>query len=210
MSAFRSYLRGFARDEQGATLVEFGMVICLFLLLFFGLLDFGRLAFHVVASERAMQIASRVAAVRPPACAGVPTTNKRPVDALVTPEFGTSCGAGGAICEDPGTVSCSGDANNATAQEIWSIVRSALPSDATIDELAFSYSYNPKLGFLGGPYVPVVTVELDNVQFDFVTPLGALAEVAGATALPGLGENLTLPSMSVSMPGEDLAQGENG
>ncbi len=210
MSALRSYLRGFARDEEGATLVEFGMVICLFLLLFFGLIDFGRLAFHIVASERAMAVAARVAAVRPPACGGVPTTNDRPEGTTDTPEFGTSCGAGGQICVAVAIVSCSGDAANATAQEIWDIVRGTLPSDATIDELAFSYAYDPKLGFLGGPYVPVVTVELQNVEFDFVTPLGALAQLAGATALPGLGADTTLPSMSVSLPGEDLALGTNG
>lgn len=210
MRGARRYLRSFLRDEGGATLVEFGLVISLFLLLFFGLIDFGRLAFHIVATERAMSVAARVAAVRPPACAGVPATNIRPLDAATTPEFGTSCGAGGAICADAGTVSCAGNAANATATEVWGLVRRSLPSDATIDELAFSYAYDPHLGFLGGPYVPVVTVDLQNVNFDFVTPLGALAQLAGAPVLPGLGADLTLPGMSVSLPGEDLAQGENG
>jgi hypothetical protein len=66
------------------------------------------------------------------------------------------------------------------------------------------------MGFLGGPYVPVVTVEMEDVTFDFVTPLAGLATIAGATGGSSIGSTLTLPSMSVSLPGEDLAQGENG
>ena len=57
-----SLLRRCARDNNGATLVEFAVVLALFLLIFFGLIDFGRLAFNYVTAEKAMQVASRVAA----------------------------------------------------------------------------------------------------------------------------------------------------
>jgi hypothetical protein len=76
--------------------------------------------------------------------------------------------------------------------------------------LRFSYTYDARLGFLGGPYVPVVTVEMEDVTFDFVTPLAGLAALASATGTSAIGSTVTMPSMSVSLPGEDLAQGEDG
>jgi hypothetical protein len=208
---FFSKARRLLNDETGTTMVEFGIVVSLFLLILFGLIDFGRLAFHVVTTERATHAAVRLAAVRPPACQNVPVAVQRSTSGTGTDDYGTSCNAGGAICEDPGPISCLGTASNATAAEIWGIVESTLPPDAAISNIRFTYSYDANLSFLGGPYVPVVTVALENVVFDFVTPLSALAVVAGAnpgsSAIPG---SLTLPSQSASMPGEDLALGEDG
>jgi hypothetical protein len=192
-------------------MVEFAIVVSLFLLILFGLVDFGRLAFHLVVSERAMHAAARVAAVRPPACVGVPATLTRAAGVPDTVAYGTSCNAGGPVCEDPGPITCAGSAANATAAEVWALVNSTLPPDAAIGDLRFTYAFDPNLGFLGGPYVPVVTVELQDVGFTFVTPLSSLAVAAGA--LPGgpaWDNGLVLPSQSVSMPGEDLAQGEDG
>lgn len=218
MTARRAYsgptgsrLTRFARDETGATMVEFAMVLALLLLIIFGLIDFGRLAFHIVTAERSMQIAARVAAVRPPACAGVPSIHRRSASASSTPEFGTNCNAGSDICADVGTITCNGDSGNDTAWEIWRLVQGSLPVDADISALRFSYAFDPDLGFLGGPYVPMVTVELDNVTFEFISPLSALAALAGATATSTeIDADITLPSMSVSLPGEDLAMGETG
>ena len=202
----------FYRDERGTTMVELAVVLALFLLIFFGLLDFGSLAFHYVTAEKSMHLAARIAAVRPPACAGVPQTNTRGTVPAGTaaPKFGTNCSAGATICVNPGTISCSGSASNATANEIWNRVSGVLPNDATIANLQFSYSYNSNLGFLGGPYVPVVTVQLQNLTFQFVTPLSALVGLAGATPQPGLGSAIAFPPMSVSLPAEDLALGNSG
>ncbi|MBD3678496.1 MAG: pilus assembly protein [Rhodobacteraceae bacterium] len=202
----------FGRDEDGATLVEFAIVLSLFLLIFFGLIDFGRMAFHYVVAERGMYVAARVAAVRPPACPGVPESNQRgPTPNNETPpRFGTSCNAGATVCTNPGTISCDGTAGNSTADEVWTIVQGTLPNDATIANLRFSYTYDGNLGFLGGPYVPVVTVELQNLNFQFVSPLAALVGLAGGAASPGLGDDIAFPSMSVSLPAEDLAMGTNG
>jgi len=202
----------FSQDEKGATLVEFAVVLSIFLLLFFGLIDFGRLGFHYVNAEKAMQVAARVSAVRPPACPGVPLINARgpTPGGTLPPDFGTSCRAGGNICANVGTISCSGSAANPTANEIWGLIAGALPNDAAVGNLKFSYTYDNNLGFLGGPYVPVVTVELQNLDFKFVSPLGTLAGLAGATASPSLGADIPFPPMSVSLPAEDLALGENG
>ncbi|KIC28346.1 TadE/TadG family type IV pilus assembly protein [Leisingera sp. ANG-M6] len=204
-------LRRFRREQNGAALVELGVAIPLFLLLFMGIIDYGRMAFHYVVAERAMNVAARVAAVRPPACAGVPEIHRRDPSANAPlPIYGTSCRAGPDICLNAGTVTCSGSAANATANEIWALVGGAMPPDATIAALSFSYSYDGSLGFLGGPYVPVVTVELQNQTFEFVSPLGRLAALAGSAGGGALGASVPFPSMSVSLPGEDLALGQSG
>ncbi|MFD1156584.1 TadE/TadG family type IV pilus assembly protein [Roseovarius aestuarii] len=203
--------RRFRQNEDGATLVEMAFVLPIFLLLFFGMIDFGRMAFHYVTVEKAMYNAARLATVRPPACPGVPVFNARGTTTVTPPpDFGSSCSAGANICANPGTITCSGSAANQTASEIWTMVQGAFPNDATIANLSFRYDYDSNLGFLGGPYVPVVTIEVQNLDFNFVSPLGNLAALAGGNAPPGLGADVIFPAMSVSMPGEDLAMGNNG
>lgn len=204
--------RRFRRDETGATLVEFALGITLFLLIFLGMIDFGRMAFHYVTTERAMHVAARVAAVRPAACIGVPDLYERGTGLIngEPAEFGTTCDAAADICLNPGTVTCSGNNLDPTALEVWSIVEGTMPNDATIENLSFTYSFDNNLGFLGGPYIPVTTVEIQNLTFDFVSPLGALVGLAMNTSPTPLGASVTFPSMSVSMPGEDLAHGSNG
>ena len=75
--------------------------------------------------------------------------------------------------------------------------------------MRYTYAFDANLGFLGGPYVPMVTVEFTTVNFTFISQLGAFV-----TALTGrnstLGTPLSMPGMSVSLPGEDLALGTEG
>lgn len=212
LSRLGSHAASLRKDSAGSTLVEFGLVLAIFLLIFFGLIDFGRLAFHYVAAERAVHVAARVAAVRPAACAGVPQFNARGTTAPnTTPaRFGTNCSASAGVCFNPGVVTCTGAASNTTAAEIWALLNGALPNEATIANLRFSYAYDNNLGFLGGPYVPIVTVELQNLFFEFVSPLGELVSLAGGTPQPGLGAAIAFPTMSVSLPAEDLATGTSG
>lgn len=197
------------RDEKGAVLVEFAIAIPLFLLLFFAILDFGRMAYRYVAAEKAMQVAARIAAVRPPACGGVPNFNTSALQP--PPQLGSSCASGANFCVTPATVTCTGSAGNPTAAEVWARVQGVLPNNATIANLRFSYEAEPRIGFLGGPYVPIVTTELQDLDFEFVTPLGQLGALASGGASNGLGDAaVPFPLISVSVPAEDLALGENG
>jgi Flp pilus assembly protein TadG len=219
------HLRRLGRDQTGATLVELAVVLALFLLLFFMLLDFGRLSSNWAMAEKAVQMAARMAAVRPAACENVPETNL--AGEGNTARYGRSCtfqdavSGEEAVCAgNPDTpIVCSGSMANATAAAIWNqvgplmsgrhSVTGAAPSAAN---LRFTYDYDPAMNFLGGPYVPVVTVELQNLEFEFVSPLLGLARLAGA-ATDGTGNTpnpLSFPSMSVSLPGEDLALGDAG
>ncbi|MBU3261954.1 pilus assembly protein [Roseovarius sp. PS-C2] len=200
-------VRAYLRDTSGGVLVEFALVVSLFLFLFAALLDFGRLSYSGVTAQSAAQIAARLAIVRPAACPGVPDRHQRGTNTAL--RYGTSCSAASGVCASVATVTCTGAATNATASEIWDRINPLLPVNATIDMMQFSYSFDPKLGFLGGPYTPMVTVELNLNDFQFASPLAALANAAGATnsALPS---SAAYSSFSVSLPAEDLAQGESG
>ncbi len=198
----------FRRDETGSTLVELAIVVPLFFLIFFGLLDFGRMGYRFVIAEKAMQEAARVAAVRPAACGGVPQSYASGGNTNFP--FGTDCSAGANICAAPATVTCLGNAGNPTALEVWNRMEPVLPNAATIANLRFSYAYDPNMGFLGGPYVPVVTVEIVNLDFQFATPLGGLASMATNSGSSTLSTTIPFPNFSVSLPAEDLNQGEAG
>ena len=207
-------LSRFWRDEAGTTLVELAMVIPLFLLLFFALIDFGRMGAEYVMADKAMQRAARIAVTRPPACPGtLPSSNARGTS-LSAPKFGTSCSAAANVCAVPAAMTCIAVAGNPSANptvaEIWAAISPLLPVSATEANLAFRYDFDPNLGFLGGPYVPMVTVDLVNLQFTFVTPLSGLAALASPGSTFTAGPTLAFPAMSTSLPAEDLAQGTNG
>lgn len=203
-------LRTRLTSESGAAIVEFAVALPLFMLLFSGLIDLGRLGFSVVMAKSATDIAVRIAVVRPPACAGVPAMNTRGSTTITPlPSFGTSCSAATGICANPGTISCTGDASNPTAAEIWSKVEPLMPYGTTIANLNFSYRYDSDLGFLGGPYVPMVSVSLANANFQFVTPIWLMAEFYTGQST-GNSTTISLPAVPASLPGEDLAQGVSG
>jgi Flp pilus assembly protein TadG len=204
----RHAARRFLADESGANLVEFALVVSLFLFLLFAIIDFGRIGHTWVAANKATQLAARLAAVRPPACSGVPTMNLRGSTAS-PPAFGALCRSGANVCAVPATVTCDGSAANATALEIFNAVRPLVPAGTTIGQMQYTYAFDPNLGFLGGPYVPMVTVEFTDVNFTFVSQLGAFIGAMTGRA-SSLGTALAMPGMSVSLPGEDLALGTEG
>lgn len=209
-------LRRFAADQRGTTLVELAFILPLFLLLFFAMIDFGRLSFHWVSAEKASAIAARIAAVRVPACPGVPEVYDR--GTYTSGRFGSNCRDTPGICTVPLEVVCAGNPENPTAAEIWTRIEPLLPNDATIENLRFRYSpdadtsdtVTDQIGFLGGPYVPIVTVELTGLAFRFATPLSGLADLATGVTGSTISNEIPMPTMSVSIPGEDLALGTNG
>ena len=227
-SWFLNSTRKHARDESGASLIEYTVVIILFLLVFFAILDFGRLGFNWVMTEKAMQRAARIAVTREPVCAGVPEIHTR--EGASTEAFGTLCRVGG-VCVNGGVqqctlaaadVGCGDDINANTATEIWCILEPILPSNAIPQNIEVSYTYDQNLGFVGGPYTPMVevgtvTTGANELRFEFITPIPALIAIASGAAASNLEDDdsnsladIPFPALSVSMPGEDLNQGNNG
>ena len=197
-------LRRFGRDASGATLVELAVTFPLFLLILFALIDFGRMGYSFVMAEKAAQIAVRTAAVRPAACPGVPQVHQPNGGA----RFGTYCRAGG-TCLPIATVSCTGTAGNATVDEIWARVAPLMPRGTSQANLWFSYAFDPNLGFVGGPYTPMLTVEVRNATFDFVLPIGPLGALITGGA-NNCANQIQFPTISNSMPAEDLNIGTAG
>ena len=228
-------------DESGAYLIEYVIVLALFLLVFFALIDFGRLGFNWVMTEKAMQRAARIATVRPPVCANVPEIHNPGATANV--RFGTLCrglGANGGVCEAVPTRSCTllsdtayltvntqakcdalAPQSTSTGQEIWCVLQPILPSNAEPKNIRVAYTFDENLGFLGGPYTPMVEVSIvtdsntvalgGSLDFTFLTPLGGLAALAGGVATGvDVGNTMPFPDLSVSLPGEDLNHGNGG
>lgn len=238
-------LRRFRFSERGASLIEYAIVITLFLLVFFAILDFGRLGFNWVMTEKAMQRAARIAVTREPICPGVPETHLRGTD--TTPTYGTLCRAGAGTCANSGaqacvlntspalasmtdyTTGCAGVSNADTATEIWCTIWPILPSNATPRNIRVTYAYDSNLGFLGGPYTPMVEVAVvtaadvagiansEELRFDFVTPIPGLAALVSGASPTNIADSgsdgqadIAFPDLSVSMPAEDLARGNRG
>lgn len=199
----------FRRNDAGSVLAEFAAVLPLFLILLFAIIDFGQIYLRWILAEKGTQLASRLAVVRAPACAGVPTFNNRAIFVSRELPFGTSCRSVPGLCADPGTITCSGaQAAPDVFAEIIGVVGGFLPTTVDPANLRFTYSF-ADLGFLGGPYVPLVTVELvGDIEVPFVTPLGPLLQTfyGGRNGL----NSPSMPSMRATLPGEDLLEGGPG
>ena len=223
-------LRRFARNQRGTTMVEFAISVSLFLLIFFAVLDFGRLAYNWVMAEKAMERAARIAAVRCPICPSVPNLIARSDRTDGTFPMGTPCRNVADLCFQYLPQSCTlatpnenSSLSQEAAAEIWTTIRPMLPDNATPANVLMTYTSDPQLGVVGGPYTPMITAELTGAagsdgtfgdfQFTFVTPLSALAAAAGAsntTGVPGEGASIPFPDISVTIPSEDLNVGGRG
>ncbi len=209
MKALTHILRRFTRSERGTALVELGMIIPLFLLLIFAILEYGRLYWNITTAQKAMHIASRMATVGPPLCGALPDSHTLAGGAPTTTKYGTLC-RGNNVCATPTLPApCSLDTSTPYGSRIWSKISPLLPPNTSVNNVQFTYSHDSQLGFLGGPYTPVVTAEIVNLEFDFVIPIGPLAALAvgDPTITSTKSTSITIPSMSTSVPGEDLAAG---
>ncbi len=207
MKTVTHILRRFSHNERGTALVELGIVIPLFLLVIFAIVEYGRLYWSVTTAQKAMHIASRMATVGPPLCGALPASHTLASGAPTSTKFGTLC-RGNNVCDPNPTLPspCSLDTSTPYGNRIWTKIRPLLPPNASVNNVQFTYSHDTRLGFLGGPYTPVVTAEIQNLQFDFVLPIGALAALASGNPSTSP-TSITIPSMSTSVSGEDLAAG---
>ena len=201
----RSRLRVLIRDERGGPLAEFALVIGLLFVVAILVFEMSRFFMRAAMAEYATHLAVRVAAVRPPVCPGVPDFNERASGS--TARFGAMC-SGTSACAAVATQTCAGTAGNAVVDEIFGIIQPLLPTDATPANLQFQYE-STNLGFLGGPYVPMTSVSLQNLQHEFILPLGQLFAPWGGGGAGGSGA-VPLGPLTAAMPGEDLNVGTGG
>ncbi|HET6156703.1 MAG TPA: TadE/TadG family type IV pilus assembly protein [Dongiaceae bacterium] len=209
-------MRTFARlirDQAGTTMIEFSIVMVLFFLLTFGLVEFGYMLFQWNSVSKAAQRGARLAAVSDPVWTPLTTL--------------TSTGTAGAAWETAYNVTCQGtNATGSTGQ--CSGTSSTGYAAAAMQRLVFGpgggttcsatsathaagmcnffgaikpenvqINYRSTgLGFVGRPGGPVPTVALTvtGIPFQFIA-LGALL---------GFGD-ITMPDFTVTMTGEDLS-----
>lgn len=224
---YMNKIKRFGKDDAGTTLVEYAISISLFLLILFAIIDFSRLGYNWVVAEKGMQRAVRIAAVRPPVCDGVPLVHLISSTATGSYRPGDLCSTGGGICNSV-TIQCRLDefptdddgAAQSTSDEMWAALVSLLPQGTTRENVQLTYAYDPRLGFVGGPYIPLITARLvanrdgpncsGELCFAFVTPLSALAASAGASNSSGIPGTIPFPGISVTLPAEDMNHGMNG
>ena len=200
----RRPLRVLVRDERGGPLAEFALVIGLLFVVAIFVFEITRFFMQAAMAEYGTHLAVRIAAVRPPVCPGVPDFNERANGS--TARFGTMCSNPSAPCAAVATQSCTGTAGNAVVDEIFGTIQPLLPNGATAANLQFQYE-STGLGFLGGPYVPMTSVSLQDLQHEFILPLGQLFAPWGGAGGSGA---VPLEPLTAAMPGEDLNVGTGG
>ncbi len=205
----------FLADESGAAMVEFAIVCTVFFLAFFQLFGFGLFASNNLMAEKGTQLAARMAVARPAVdwCHSTGVPDRITTSGLTpAPRFGTNCRAGANTCTPVAAVSCAGSTADPTANEIWTRIQPMLSGDVAIDDLQFTYAFDANLGYLGGPYTPMVTVDLTvpNDNADFIALFGLVSRLA--QSLSG-GAAFNAPQyrvISISLPAEDLALATDG
>jgi hypothetical protein len=200
----RGRLRVLIRDERGGPLAEFALVIGLLFVVGIFIFEISRFFMQAAMAEYATHLAVRIAAVRPAICPGVPDFNERATGSSA--RFGTMCSDPSAPCAVVAPQTCSGTAGNAVVDEIFGIIQPLLPNGATPANLQFRYE-STGLGFMGGPYVPLTSVSLQNLQHQFILPIGQLFAPWGGAGGSGA---VPLGPLTAAMPGEDLNVGTGG
>jgi hypothetical protein len=211
------FLQQLARNQAGTSTIEFAIVAMLFLLLTFGLVDFGHMFWQYNSAAKAAQLGARLAAVSDPVWDGLPTFTDdagTPGGAWQT-NYSVTCTSSNAS-GSAGTCTGNNDGGyDAAAMQCLVFGRAAGGCDTqcaetgmdgeaglcdrfnriTPQNVSITYSHTG-LGFSGRPGgpVPTITLRLTGLTFNFVA-VGTLA---------GLGQFMTMPDFRVTMTGEDL------
>ena len=203
-------LRLLGHDQRGTTTVEFTIIAMLFLLLTFGLVEFGNMFWQYNSAAKAAQLGARLAAVSNPVWEELPdlTDTGTPGAAWET-DYAVTCNA----------ASCTEGTRDAEALNCLVFGRSETspPCDTECDpagidagdagmcdrfsritpaNVTVTYSHTG-LGFAGRPGgpVPTVTLQLTGLQFEFLA-LGDLLDL----------QPITMPPFTVTMTGEDMSR----
>lgn len=194
-------MRALRLDRSGASAAEFALVLPLLVLFLFGIIDGGRFLWETNKAEKATQVGARVAIVTNvlddalidesyvgQTIDGVTLTQG---DVIPASAFGElKCVNTGCTCES-GTCPTAGTFDSASFGRIVERM-SYMKQDIEPANVAVSYR-GSGLGFAGDPngmeIAPLVTVELNNVQFRPLLLFGAVP--------------ITLPPFRTTLTAED-------
>ena len=175
-----SVLNRLLRSERAASAAEFALVLPLFLLLLFGIVDSGRFMWEYNQAEKATQMGARFAVVTDPVLNGLYTYSFSVSggipqgSAVPTTSFDTATCDNSTCSCSPGGGFCSATSRNATAFTNLVTRMSYMYPQIAASNVQIQYK-NVGLGFAGdpdGPDVsPLVTVSLTGLQFHPITCL---------------------------------------
>ncbi|WP_162916746.1 TadE/TadG family type IV pilus assembly protein [Dongia deserti] len=213
----RSLFVRLLRDETGASIIEFSIVMVLFFLLTFGLVEFGYALFQWNSASKAAQLGARMAAVSDPVWSplttltstgtpGGPWQTNYSVTCWGTNASGTNGTCSGTA---PGGVSLAYSAANMQRLVFGrggDLTCGTIGADGdpgmcdifwriTPQNVRVNYRHT-ELGFAGRPGGPVPTVTL--------TITGLTYQFFALGGLMGFDE-ITMPDFTVTMTGEDLS-----
>jgi len=184
-------LASLLHDRRAASAAEFALVLPLFILLLFGIIDAGRYMWTVNRAEKAAQMGVRMAVVTDYVSSAIDDSY---IGACSTPlgqgdPIPASCFSTITCSKSGGTVSCTSGTANATAfNRVLVRARRFLPE---IQDGNIQIIYSPSgLGYAGDPngpdVAPLVTVRLSGISFNPIVTL-ALASFG----LPEVRSSLT-------------------
>jgi Flp pilus assembly protein TadG len=217
------WLRPLASHDGGASAVEFALVFALLMALTLGAVEFAVASSQWATAEKATQLGVRMAVTSDPVagglrgndCGGAGAEPGTPCsDAAAANTFSVTCyatsatvGGAGACDNRPAGWSNAGCNNNgfcpAAFDAILARMQAVFPRIGR-QNVVIEYRDNmggARLGYAGrnGP-VPLVTVRVQNMQYQFVM-LGVVRGLLGATNANAV---LTMPPFTATMTGEDL------
>lgn len=202
--AMRSFLRRFARDEEGSSTIEYIVLLLPLLALVFTSFQIA-LAYHfALTAQKAVELGARIAAVRDPVHTGLPASNEIETGFVE----GDSCALGACVAPVGGPWSCSGaDLETANCDAVaYEAIRAEVARVAYLldpEDLSITYYYGG-LGFAEGPFTPIVEVAIEErpffLQFLFNLALADPDQEA---------DELQLPAVAASAIAEDLSSDNN-
>ena len=153
---FAAFAHRFARDEEGAFLIEFAITFPVLILLSFGLLEFSLVVFDYQRAAEATRRGVRLAIIQEP----IPNTANLLIDAVI-------------VCTAPGgTVTCTGGSPGANADalftELLTEMQKAYPT-LTTDNIVVTFE-GTDVGSpeeIGGVF-PLVTLQLTGVVHEMI------------------------------------------
>ena len=192
-------VKSIVKDQGGAAMVEFSIVMLLLFLLTFGIVEFGNLVFQWNSAEKATQVGVRTAVISDPVATELSSFDCR--NGSIS--LGTPCRNGGNTF---GTVTCNGASSSCICPQLSNCTFSSAALNLILTPMRKAFPrlqaqniivdyIDVGLGFAGrqGP-VPEVRVRLTGLTFRYVFLGGFLGF-----------SNITMPDFRASLVGEDLS-----
>lgn len=192
-------LRDLRQDERGATTVEFILVLPLFILMTFGMIDVGGYAWRMNMAQKATQFGARVAVVTNPVAPGLTTedyVNKTVGGVTLAQGDVIPAAALGLItcnktaCTSTGSAPATLGYSSSAFARILARMQGVEPS-ITSDNLVIEYR-GSGVGYAGDPggmqIAPLTTVRLQNMTY---SPWMGLF-FSGGIGLPQVSYTLTM------------------